>query len=223
MHRKLMVAIALMTASMALPQTWAGPITGPFFDYQGGVIVSNETGKIIDIDIKTGFDKKTKRYTDRLMITVDLDKGIDVTWWTGRLLNLAGVAYVEEPDDPAGYVRITTIYGEEQTPPGPTPLMTGFPAAGWDGQSVFSDETFIGNSGTGYLGTPLPFLTVADLPTQFPGFDLSVFSGADPTSRLFAFETFMPLSDVAVVPEPSALAAMALGLGLLVLVKRGHR
>lgn len=191
MNPKLFAALTLVTVLLSSPHANAVVISGPFVDYSGGVTVPGGVSKYV-IEILTGFDKKKKRYNDGLRVEIDLDKGSSLQFWGLRLPSLGGVGYLEEPDDPAGNVRITTIYGDLPTPLTDPLQMSGFDPTGWDGMSVFTDETFIGDSGTAYTGTALPFMTVADLPTAFPDFDLSVFSSADPDGLLFAFQTVMP-------------------------------
>jgi hypothetical protein len=222
MFRSVLLTMAVsLVLCLAFPAL--GTVTeGPFVDYRGGVTASPPPGaRFVIIDTDTMFVRRGRLFKDHLTIGVD-DEGPFLEWqsWLARL---AGVGYVtaQTPDD-TGTLLVTTVYGAEQIPPRPELMMTGFPADPAFDQTVsFMGEVFVGASGTTYPGTPLLPLTVAELPARFPDFDLALFAGADPASRVFAFQTTIPASDLEVIPEPATL--MLLSVGGLAVLRRKRR
>lgn len=184
-------------------------ISGPFQDLKIDLPQSNE--KIVwtrDTEYPTLFPPGWKK--DKITITISGFGALS----GDQLVHIKGLAY-ESYDNPdfTGNVTITTLYGIDLVPTGTGLEMTGF-AAGSPGTVSFSDERFIGSSGTEYLGTSLGTPTLADLPALMPGYDLSPFQG-DTNSVVYAFRTIAPVADVLQqVPEPSSLAfAMIVAVG----------
>lgn len=122
--------------------------------------------------------------------------------------NLRGVAYQTwTTPDLTGDVVITTIYGLDANPGDAALRIAGFNPLAPEVAAMF-DEVQIGISGTDYHASFSATPTLAELPTLFPGFDLSPFEGGS-ASFFYTFQTSLPGADY--VPEP--LAYMLLGMG----------
>ncbi len=95
-------------------------------------------------------------------------------------------------------------------PDGDVPSLTGFDPS--NPQIVpDSGEQFTGQSGTVYPATLVP-VTLGDLSTYLPGYDLSQFSG-DPDSIVYVAQATVPISDViTAAPEPATLALLLSGI-----------
>jgi hypothetical protein len=113
---------------------------------------------------------------------------------------------------------IIDIYAVDTNPYGPL-MEAGFNPT-TPQMTPLSGETFFGVSNS-YSATNLGPLTVGSLATTFPGFDLSVFSGADPAGIVYAYEADIPVSDARLCPEPSSLYLLGSGLlGFAGIVRR---
>jgi hypothetical protein len=125
--------------------------------------------------------------------------------------NLRGLGYITNDTGALGESLVTTIYGQALTPVGSGGLdTTGFNALSPEMTPV-SGETIIGTSGTEYQSFFASGPTaLSTLPSLFPSFDLSYFKG-DSSSVVYAFQTFVPTSDLP-VPEPLTIVAIGMGI-----------
>jgi len=122
--------------------------------------------------------------------------------------------------DPA-YLVLTTIYGRDLDPnlDDDDALMTGFDAV--NPELIFYNERIIGLTQE-YTADPLGLFAIGALDGNplFDDFDFSRFSG-DPDSVVYAFRATVPLSEFALIPEPSSI--LLVGIGLLGLGVRRRR
>ncbi len=182
---------------------------GPLGDFKATVSNPSSTG--ITLQFPT------------LMLNKPPDTIIIVIGGNAAATDLRGAGWITTDEPDSGLYHITTMYGIDLDPLGTTLHMTGFDPL-QAATFVFQDESFIGQSSTVYPGISLGTPTLASLPTLFPGYDLSIFGG-DPDSRVYAFQTTVPIADFT-VPEPSTLVLGAfgiLGLGLLARRKTHRR
>jgi hypothetical protein len=178
---------------------------GPLGDFKA--TVSNPSSTAITIDLATLI----------LLPVPDIDHIIIVLGGNAASTDLRGAGWVTTDEPDSGFYHITTLYGIDLDPLGTTLQMTGFDPLQAE-TFVFHDESFIGQSSTVYPGISLGTPTLAALPALFPGFDLSIFGG-DQNSRVYAFQTTVPIADF--VPEPRTLVLGAFGiLGLGFVARR---
>ena len=133
------------------------------------------------------------------------------------VLPATGLAYVDLQGGSIGL--ITTLYGVDLNPNGSDIIVGGFDPI--QPELVFGEEMFTGIS-QNYLATPLGTISVGELSTRFPNFDLSPFSAAmlnDPSSVVWGIETTVDLSDFPTIPEPTAIFL----LGTALLLASGYR
>jgi|GEM_PF-6369564 len=193
------VTLALLSGLMTAQASHAATIIGPLQDLKETVEGSN-----IYIELETLMPLLWPPWAKKDKITIQIGTRDP----HGRALNVKGIAYdaYDNPDF-TGNVLMTTIYGIDLDPTG-----SGLETTGLDTEFAsvvsFSDEQFIGVSGTIYHGVPLGTPTLADLPMLLPGYDLSPFQG-DPTSIVYVFQTLAPAADF--VPESSSVVLLGLG------------
>jgi hypothetical protein len=133
---------------------------------------------------------------------------------------LLGVAYISSEEDSSGIpsdsLRITTIYGLENSGSGSLLSMTGFTAS--NRELTFNSETIFGKSGTLYVDSTPEISPISALGNLLgSSFDLSIFQGS-PNSEVYVFSTIVPASDIATIPipEPDARGILGLtGLGMV--------
>lgn len=135
----------------------------------------------------------------------------------GPNTNLNGSMFVSEPDL-AGDLVLTTFYGFDADPGSANDfaLTTGFDSV--NPEVSFSDETYIGLT-QNYPATSLGTFQIGELGLFFPDFDFSSFVG-DPGSIVYAFSGVVPTSDLARIPEPSALLLAGLAVAGIAVRRR---
>ncbi|MGA2501615.1 MAG: PEP-CTERM sorting domain-containing protein [Tepidisphaeraceae bacterium] len=200
-----LVAVAFL-AVLVVENSAQAATDGPFTDFRDVVLGQPTNPTDFTITINTKFGK----IRDQIIIT------IPDSWLTSRAVG--GLSYVTPVSSDPTMVDITTLYGQDTNSPTNPMTITGFPSS--FPANVFSGEQFIDTGGTAYPGTPIgggPML-VSELPSMFPGYDLSPFLGGDPSSVVYAFSTVVP---AAAVPEPASLGLLSAGV-LLAAMRRRH-
>ena len=137
----------------------------------------------------------------------------DITISWNRAVTATAAGYVQTTSDPSTYL-VTTIYGDElsQAPlliGGMNPGAPDFVMAG--GEHIHGSDGLVYSSGN---GTPMSFGQMTGL-----GLDLSPFNPGDP-GVFDVFQTLVPASALAGVPEPASLGVLTVGAGLLSLRRR---
>lgn len=108
-----------------------------------------------------------------------------------------------------GYFRITTIYGIDMDPNSVTMSLTGFNPLAPEIIPV-SGETIVTNFGTEYTSFAEYTVTAASLGALLPGYNLSPFAAADPSSIFYVFQTDAPIDEI-LTPEPASTMLLLSG------------
>jgi hypothetical protein len=210
MRTRVLLAIVFTTLLFAMPCA-AGTITfGPFPDFAGwltqttSVTVPTVTNATVQIP---GDGAIHISITDRMTVRVTTLVPIYVPSYVR--IKIVGDPQIEDP------LSFFDIWAQDLDPANPGVHLTGFNATSPE-LIPLSAETFIGVSGTQYPA-PVQAVYVGDLPSIVPDFDLSAFSGANPSSIVYlAGPGNIPLADV---PEPATLTLLAVG-GVAVIRRR---
>lgn len=207
--------LGLLLLALSVPHTASAAAFGPFLDFKEDY---EPLGIIIEFDVPTKhFDWDAFKFVrDNIHVVIDLGGS------AMSRVPLKGHGYhsFENPDF-SGNMEVTTLYGLDLDPDGDGMQLTGFTAA-QAADISFSDEVFIGNSGTLYPATVAALTTLGDLNTWLPGADLSVFQG-DPSSMVYLFRATVPSADFTNVPEPSTVALAGIAVVCLLVVTRFGR
>jgi hypothetical protein len=198
MRIRIMFLAVIMTLLFALSST-AGVITfGPYPDFAGFL---NQTSYMT---LPTTFNANIHipgdgniviGITDR--ITVRVTRPVPVYVPSYVRIKIVGDPVIEDP------LSFFDIYAQDMNPENPGTSLSGFDATNPE-LVPLSSETFIGRSGIEYP-SPVQAVYLGDLAMVLPDFDLSAFSGGNPSSIVYlAGPGQMPLAD-AIVPEPSTL------------------
>lgn len=107
-------------------------------------------------------------------------------------------------------MTITTILAADRNAEGDAIALEGFDPL--NPQLVpIGNELFFGRSGMVYPATTSLTTTVGQLAGLLgAGFDLSAFDGSDPNRIVYVSQVNVPVSDFAIVPEPSSLTLLGL-------------
>jgi MYXO-CTERM domain-containing protein len=145
--------------------------------------------------------------------------GSDLLFWNGdggTLVLYDARIFVTEPIEvyPDGIATLTTVYGKASTPG----HVTGFALSGTEFMPA-SQETHKGKSGAAYLSFSGAAVASHALAATLPGFDLTPFDQST-DSIYWVYQTSVPVSEIAGVPEPQTYALWLLGLGTLGALRR---